>query len=39
MPDRSPPIPLQFVVAAAALVDPLIPAPMAAAELVERVLH
>jgi hypothetical protein len=36
--DGSPPVPLQFVVAEAALVDPLIPAPLAAAELVERAL-
>jgi hypothetical protein len=34
MADGGPSIPLQFVVAVAALVDPLIPPPMAAAELV-----
>jgi hypothetical protein len=38
MPDGGPTVPLQFVVTEAALVDPLIPIPVTAAKLFERVL-
>jgi hypothetical protein len=38
MPYGGPPIPLQLVVAEAALVDPLIQIPATAAELFDRVL-
>ena len=38
MPDGGPPIPLQFVVAEATLIDPLIPTSAATAELFKRVL-